>query len=131
MEPRHRQRIDLICDPIVRQIDMKALWPYLFINGIFNYDDCNVPHWSQDITNPEIIKDIILTTKTRRPYAYYELPGSLRKNLIFSYIPQRKYFHTIFWILTIMNVIIINCAKICLCIKFNVSNSMYPQKHDY
>ena len=69
MEPRHRQRIDLICDVIVRQIDMKALWPYLFKNGIFNYDDCNVTHCSQDITNPEIIKNIILTIKTRGPYA--------------------------------------------------------------
>ena len=48
---------------------MKALWPYSFINGIFNYENCNVPNWSQDITNPEIIKDIILTIKTRGPYA--------------------------------------------------------------
>ena len=40
---KHRQRIDLLCDLIVRQVDMKALWPYLFINGILNYDDYNVP----------------------------------------------------------------------------------------
>ena len=65
MEPKHRQRIDLLCDLIVRQSDMKALWPYLFINEIFNYDDCNVLYWSRNITNSEIIKDIILTIKTR------------------------------------------------------------------
>ena len=55
MKLKHRQRIDLLCDLIVRQVDMKALWPYLFINGIFNYDDCNVPNWSQDTTNPEMM----------------------------------------------------------------------------
>ena len=80
MEPKHRQRIDLYCDLIVRQVDMKALWPYLFLNGIFNYDDCNVPNWSQDITNQEIIKDIILTIKTRGPDAYYDLLRSLRQS---------------------------------------------------
>ena len=48
METRHRQRIDLLCDLIVRQVDIKALWPYLFINGIFRYDDYNVPNWSKD-----------------------------------------------------------------------------------
>ena len=77
MEHKHRQHIDLYCDLIVRQVDMKALWPYLFLNGIFNYDDCNVPFWSRNITNAEIIKDIILTIKTRGPYAYYDLLRSL------------------------------------------------------
>ena len=80
MEPRHRQRTDLLCDLMVRQVGMKALWTYLFINEIFNYDDCNVPNWSQDIRNPEIIKDIILTIKTREPYAYYDLLRSLRQS---------------------------------------------------
>ena len=56
MEPKHRQRIDLLCDLIVRQVDIKALWPYLFKNGIFNYDDCNVPNLSQNITNSEIMR---------------------------------------------------------------------------
>ena len=41
---KHRQRIDLFCDLIVRQVDIKALWPYLFINGIFNFDDYNLPN---------------------------------------------------------------------------------------
>ena len=39
MEPNKRQRIDLLCDLIVRQVDKKALWTYLFINEIFNFDD--------------------------------------------------------------------------------------------
>ena len=56
MEPKHYQRIDLLCDLIVRQVDMKALWPCLFMNGIFNNDDCNVPYWSRNRTNPEIIR---------------------------------------------------------------------------
>ena len=49
------QRIDLLYDLVVRQVDIKALWPYLFINGIFNFDDYNLPDWSKDITNPEIM----------------------------------------------------------------------------
>ena len=58
---------------------MKALWPYLFINGIFECDDYIVPNWSQNITNPEKIKDIILTKLQRDIYK--------TKNLgIFSYI---------------------------------------------
>ena len=56
METRHRQRIDLLCDLIVSQVDIKALWPYLFINRIFNYDDYNVPNWSKDTTNSEIMR---------------------------------------------------------------------------
>ena len=56
MEQKHRQRIDLLCDLIVRQVDIKALWPYLFINGIFMYDDYNVPNWSKDTTNSEILR---------------------------------------------------------------------------
>ena len=56
MEPKHRQRIDLLCDLIVRQVDIKALLPYLFINRIFNYDDYNVPNWSKDTTNSEIMR---------------------------------------------------------------------------
>ena len=50
-----------------------AACPYLFINRVFDYDDCNVPNWSQNITDPEIIEDIILTIKARGPYAYYDL----------------------------------------------------------
>ena len=70
MEQKYRKRIDLLCDLIVRQVDIKTLWPYLFINGIFNYVDCNVPNWFQNITNPETINDIILTIQTKGPYAY-------------------------------------------------------------
>ena len=55
MEPKHRQRIDLLSKLIVRQVDIKALWPHLFMNGIFNYEDCNLPYWSQDTTNPKMM----------------------------------------------------------------------------
>ena len=79
MEQKHRKRIVLLCDLIVRQADIKALWPYLIISGIFNYD-CNVPNWSQNITNPETFKDIVLSIKTRGPYAYYDLLRSLRQS---------------------------------------------------
>ena len=80
MEQKHRKGFDLLCNLIVRQVDIKALWPYLFINGIFNNEDCNIPNRSQNITNPEAIKDIILTIKTRGPYAYYDLLRSLRQS---------------------------------------------------
>ena len=59
MEPEHRQRIDLLCDLIVCQVDIEALWPYLFINGIFNFDYYNVTNWSQDTTNPEIMRHFL------------------------------------------------------------------------
>ena len=55
MEPKYRQRIDLLCDLIVRQVDIKALWPYLFMKGILNFNDYNVPNWSRDTTNPEMM----------------------------------------------------------------------------
>ena len=65
MDQKHHQRIDMLCNLIVKYVYMKTLWPYLFINVIFNYDDCNMPTWTQDIKNPEIIRNIILTIKTR------------------------------------------------------------------
>ena len=71
MEPKHCQSIDTHCALIVRQIDIKALWSYLFINGIYNYDDCNVSKWTKDLTNPKTMKEIISTIKTRGgPYAF-------------------------------------------------------------
>ena len=80
MEPKHRQSIDTHCALIVRQIDIIALWPYLFINGIYNYDDCNALKWIKDLTNPKTIKEIILTIKTRGPYAFNELLKSLQQS---------------------------------------------------
>ena len=38
-----------------------------------------MPTWTQDLRNPEIIEDIILTIKTRGPEAFYELIGNLRQ----------------------------------------------------
>ena len=58
---------------------MKTLWPYLFGNGIYNYD-CNMPTWTQDLKNLEIIKAIILTIKTKGPEAFYKIIGSLRQS---------------------------------------------------
>ena len=54
METRNRQRIDLLCDLIVRQFDIKALWLYLFMKRIFNSNEYNIPNWSQDTTNPKL-----------------------------------------------------------------------------
>ena len=44
MEPKHRQRNDLFCDLIVRQVDIKALWPYLVMKETFYFDDYNQPN---------------------------------------------------------------------------------------
>ena len=55
---------------------MISLWPYLIQTGIFNQDDCNIPTWSRNLNNPDTIKDIFSTIKTRGPDAY--------KNLLFS-----------------------------------------------
>ena len=80
MEQKHRQCIDRLCNLIVKYVNMKTLLPYLFINGIYNYDDCNMPTWTQNLKTPEIIKDIILTIKTRGPEAFYKLIESLRQS---------------------------------------------------
>ena len=39
-----------------------------------------MPTWTQDLKNPEIIKDIILTIKTRGPEVFYKLIESLRQS---------------------------------------------------
>ena len=90
MEQKHRKRIDLLCDLIVRQVDIKALWPYLFMNGIFNYDDCNVPNWSQNITNPETIKDIIFNHTNKRALCILGFTMKLTKKLHFFLYSSRK-----------------------------------------
>ena len=79
MEPKHHQSIDIHCALIVRQIDIKVLWPYLFINGIYNYEDCNVPKWIKDLTNPKTIKKNF-NNKKRGPYTFYELLRSLQES---------------------------------------------------
>ena len=76
MEQIHRKRIDDLIEIVPCFIDMVALWPYLIQTGIFNQDDCDIPTWSRNLNNPEIIKDIFSTIKTRGPDAY--------KNLILS-----------------------------------------------
>ena len=52
MECTHRKNINALIDAFVNLIDMIALWPYLIQNGIYIHDDCNIPEWSKDSTNP-------------------------------------------------------------------------------
>ena len=78
MEEIHRKRIDDLIEIVPCFIDMVALWPYLIQTGIFKQDDCNIPAWSRNLNNPDIIKDIFSTIKTRGPDAYKNLILSLR-----------------------------------------------------
>ena len=80
MEYTHRKNIDALIDAFVNLVDMTALWPYLIQNGIYNHDDCNIPEWSKDFTNPIIIREIFTTIKTRGPEAYNNLILSLRSS---------------------------------------------------
>ena len=79
MDYGHRQRIDEIINHFVQHVDIYALWPYLFTYRIYNRDDCNIRNWSRSIDDPETIRDIILTIKTRGPLAYHYLILSLRQ----------------------------------------------------
>ena len=78
MEQIHGKRIDDLIEIVPCFIDMVALWPYLSQIGIFNQGDCNIPTCSRNLNNPDIIKDIFSTIKTRGPDAYKNLILSLR-----------------------------------------------------
>ena len=78
MEQIHRKRIDDLIEIVPCFIDMVALWPHLIQTGIFKQDDCNIPTWSGILDNPDIIKNIFSTIKTRGPDAYKNLILSLR-----------------------------------------------------
>ena len=78
MEQIHRKRIDDLIEIVSCFIDMVALWPYLIQTGIFKQDDCNILTWSRNLNNPDLIKDIFSTIKTRGPGAYKNLILSLR-----------------------------------------------------
>ena len=78
MEQIHRKRIDDLIEIVPCFIDMVALWPYLIQTGIFNQNDCNIPTWSRNLNNPDIIKDIFSTIKKRGPDAYKNVILSLR-----------------------------------------------------
>ena len=56
---------------------MIALWTYLIQTGIFNQDDCNIPTWGRNLNNPDTIKDIFSTIKTRGLDIYKNLIASL------------------------------------------------------
>ncbi|XP_033211242.1 uncharacterized protein LOC117169146 isoform X6 [Belonocnema kinseyi] len=79
MEYAHRLRLDMTIHHFVDHVDMLALWPYLFINKIYATTDHNVSNWAKNLTDPEIIKDIILTIKTRGSLAYHNLILSLQQ----------------------------------------------------
>ena len=66
MDQIHRKRNDDLIEIVPCFIDMVALWPYLIQTGIFNRDDCNIPTWSRNLNNPDTIKDILSTIKTRK-----------------------------------------------------------------
>ena len=78
MEHIHRKRIDDLIEIVPCFIYMVALWPYLIQTGIFNQDDCNIATWSRYLNNPDMIKDIFSTIKTRGPDAFKNLILSLR-----------------------------------------------------
>ena len=78
MDQIHRKRIDDLIEIVPCFIDMVALWPFLIQPGIFKQDDCNIPTWSRNLNNPDIIKDIFSTIKTRVPDAYENLILSLQ-----------------------------------------------------
>ena len=73
MEQTHRKRMDDLIEIVPCFIDMVALWLYLIQTGIFNQEDCNIPTWSRNLNNPDIIEDIFSTIKTRGPDAYKNL----------------------------------------------------------
>ena len=79
-EQINRKRNDDLIEIVSCFIDMVALWPYLIQTGIFKQDDPNISTWSRSLNNPDTLKDIFSTIKTKEPDDY--------KNLILSY--QKK-----------------------------------------
>lgn len=79
MNIEHRKRIDINCDKIVPKINIFKLWPKLLENEIFNRDDVNIPRWKKNLEKEDTIRDILLTIKTRGPYAFDNLLLSLQQ----------------------------------------------------
>ncbi|XP_046836759.1 caspase-3-like [Vespa crabro] len=79
MNQEHRKRIDLYCDIIVPKINIMKLWPKLLENEIFNIDDINISTWKKNFEKEETIKSILLTIKTRGPFAFQNLLLSLQQ----------------------------------------------------
>ena len=80
MDQIHRKCIDDLIEILPCFIDMVALWPYLFQTGIFKQDGCNIPTWSKNLNNPDTIKEIFSTIRTRGPDAYKNVFLSLRQS---------------------------------------------------
>ena len=78
MNQIHRKHIDDLIEIVPCFINMVALWPCLIQTGIFKQDDCSIPTCSRNLNNPDTVKDIFSTIKTRGPDAYKNLILSLR-----------------------------------------------------
>lgn len=79
MNDEHRERIDLCCEQLITRIDLIKLWPKLLQHGIFNWDDVNIPVWTESLTNIDTVRDVYLTIKTRGPHAFEKFLISLRQ----------------------------------------------------
>ncbi|XP_043481325.1 caspase Dronc [Leptopilina heterotoma] len=79
MNQKDRQRIDLSCEKIAREVDMNILLFKLLENRIFNFDDCNISAWKENLNNNETKKHIVLCIKTRGPYAFKNFLTSLEQ----------------------------------------------------
>ncbi|XP_026674420.1 caspase Dronc [Ceratina calcarata] len=80
MDQEHRELIDSCCNYIIPNINMEKLWPKLLQNKVYNIEDVNIQHWENDIKNEAVIRDIVLTIKTRGPKAFTRLLASLRQS---------------------------------------------------
>lgn len=78
MDRRDREQIDHHCESVVSKIDMTKLLPKLLENKVYNRDDVNIPRWTKNLGRQDVIKDILLTIKTRGPNAFKNLILSLR-----------------------------------------------------
>ncbi|EFN73736.1 Caspase Nc [Camponotus floridanus] len=79
MEQRDRDQINYCCDKVVSKIDMTRLLPILVQNKVYNNDDTNMSRWMKNTMDPDTIKVIFLTIKTRGPHAFKNLILSLRQ----------------------------------------------------
>ncbi|XP_051163975.1 caspase-6 [Leptopilina boulardi] len=79
MNENDRKRIDLSYEKIAGEVDMNILWAKLLENRIFNFDDCNIAAWKENLNNYDTKKQIINCIKTRGPYAFKNFVTSLEQ----------------------------------------------------
>ncbi|XP_058794751.1 caspase b-like [Phymastichus coffea] len=80
MEYKDREKIDYLCDDLLKDIDITRLWPELLKNKVYNRDDVNIPNWQKNLSNPNTVREICFTIKTRGPHAYRNLIRSLHES---------------------------------------------------